>query len=288
MKKLLKYILPGILSGMAMVSCNLNSMPEFDDADSFAAFSKVSYQVNENAGKLTIPVTIASVEPKNTIVTYEVVDGTAKLGDDFTLADESATLAFDGKTRTMDIVINISDKYVGEYTSSKTFTVKLVSGGSVNIGAEDSCTITISDLDHPLNDILGSYTASGTDNWEGNVSWDVELIADPDGNTEMVWIYGISMSFPGETYKMYGNVSGEKGARKITVPLGQSFTFQGNELSLWDFDGQYLNNTGNLEFTATATGFTTATGFGIGRETEDNMISLYDLYLPGTVSWVKK
>lgn len=287
MKKILAYIFSGALLSFALVSCNLNSMPEFDDADSFAAFTKVSYQFNENAGSISIPVTVASVEPKNTIVTYEVVDGTAKLGDDYTLADESAVLTFDGKIRTANIVINISDKYVGQYTGSKTFTIKLVSGGSVNLGAEDSCTITIADLDHPLNDILGSYTASATDYWSGNTSWDLELVADPDGNTAMVWIYGISASFPGETYKMYGNVSGEIGERQISVPLGQSFKYSSYELSLWDFDGQYLNNTGNLEFTAAAGGFATASGYGIGYEAEENSVSLFDLYLPG-VTWTKK
>ena len=84
------------------VACDPNKTPEFDDADAFASFDKASFAFNETAGTISIPVTVASVNPLKTSVTYEVdtEKSTAVVGEDFSFADNTGVLAFSGSERT--------------------------------------------------------------------------------------------------------------------------------------------------------------------------------------------
>ena len=140
-----------LISGLAMlsvaVSCDLNKTPVFDDADAFAAFDVTAVTVNEDAGTVSIPVTIASVNPMAATISYTVEDGSAKAGTNYSLVDESAVLVFDGENRTRNIEININN--VDEYTGNLSFTVRIISAGSLKVGAESECTVTIADLNHP-------------------------------------------------------------------------------------------------------------------------------------------
>ena len=294
MKNVFFKIMAGAAAITALASCNLNDYPTFQESDSFVAMDKSAIIVDETVGTITIPVTIASIDPIKTAVTYEVVEHTAKLGTDFTLEDDSAVLTFDGKERTKYIVVDIANQ-TGKYTGDLSFTINLLSAGkTLNLGANASCTVKISDLDHPLGSILGSYTAKANDYFEGGatVTWTLTMYKD-DVDTKVVWIDGITAYFaekyPSADFRVYGNVSAD--LTTISIPLGQVLpetAGTSQELSLWGFDGSGVSRSGNLEFTF-ADGVWTleGVGLGVGYATASGSVSLYDLYNPDSVSWTK-
>lgn len=217
MKNTIKYIACALALSAAFSCSKLNETPVFQASDSFVAFDKSAVSINENGGVVSLPISIASIDPVGVTVAYEVVDGTAKNGVNFSLVNESATYTFDGKQRNATIDINVVD-LAGEFTGDLSFTVNLVSAGDLKIGANNSCTITINDLDHPLSDILGTYTAAGESYFNGPASWEAEFIKDAV-DLNKVWMRGLAPGFATETDLIYGIVSEDHNT--ITVPIGQ-------------------------------------------------------------------
>lgn len=293
MKTIFKYI-AGAVAVAALAGCNLNPLPTFDQADSFVAFDRGSVTVDENAGTVTLPLTIASVDPVKTNISYELVDGTAKQGVNYDSLDESAVVVFDGTERTGSIVISIKE-LAGTYTGDLSFSVKLVAATGINLGASNVCTVTINDLDHPLSAILGEYTSTANDYFDKvDVSWTVTLMKDPK-DVNIVWVDGFSKSFvgtyPSYDYRFYGNVVKDDDGTitGINFPCGQVFAdkVNGNEAKLWAFEGgNSVTTSGNISFEVTSNGFASANGFGIGFK-GDSGVQLFDMYNPGIV-WVKK
>ncbi len=285
MKNLFK-IFTGAMTLAAVVSCDLNKTPVFDDKDAFVAIDITSVSVDENAGTVSIPVTIASANPMNTTVTYEVVDSTAKNGVNFSLTDESAVLLYDGEARTMNIVLNIIDK-PGVPDGDLIFTVNLLgAGNSLNLGANSSCTVKIADLDHPLADILGTYTVTTTDAGLGETSFQMTMEKDSEDPT-VVWVSPICpfLTTYGLPMKVYGNVSEDH--KTISIPCGQTFEDYITLVQL-EFDGSYIypESSGNIEMTSTTSGvFTTEQGIGLDVEG-----SYYGgaVMIQGTTVWTKK
>ena len=284
-----------ILAGAAMIaafaSCELNDVPAFDDADAFVAIDKTSILVDETVGTVTIPVTIASIDPVKTSVTYEAVDGTAKAGENYNLQDASGVLVFDGTVRTQNIVVDIVD-LTGSYTGDVTFTINLLSGGkTLNLGANASCTIKISDLDHPLADILGSYTCTAEDKGSGSVQWTMNMTKD-EKDVNVVWvdfICPLAANNPTMKFSVYGKVSEDH--KTIEFPCGQKpgaeygtddpFTF------IWfDYDNGYqVEESGNVTMTSETPGvFTTEDGMGF---CSTSYVFNGGMILKGTAVWTK-
>ncbi len=237
MKKVFN-ILSVMALGSALVGCNLNTEPIFDDKDAFVAFDKSSASISETGATISIPVTLASVSGIATTISYEAVDGTAKLGTDYELADGSATLKFGPDARTQNIVINILP-HLGTYTGDLKFTLQFKSTGDVNAGYENSCVITITDTDHPLNFILNTYSGSADSYFasRGHFDWDIKIDKDPE-DVSKVWISNLDPYFlvngfgaPNYNY-FYGIVNEEK--TEITIPMGQKLGYQNTELVGWD------------------------------------------------------
>ena len=292
MKNILKYI-AGVAAVAALAGCNLNPLPTFDESESFVAFDKSAVSVNEDAGTVTLPLTIASLDVVKSNVSYELVDGTAKAGTNYESNDESAVVVFDGESRTGSIVVNI--KNIAGYTGDLSFTVKIVSATGLKLGASSACTVTINDLDHPLSAILGEYTATAHDYFDdADVNWTVTLMKDPK-DVNVVWVDGFTATFagyyPSADYRIYGNVTKDEEGNitGINFPCGQSLAtaVSGRSLSLWSFDGDSVYSSGNIAFTTIANGFATEDGYGIGYKADSGGVSLYDLLNPGIV-WVKK
>ena len=217
MKNTIKYIACALALSAAFSCSKLNETPVFQASDSFVAFDKTAVSINENGGVVSLPISIASIDPVGVTVAYEVVDGTAKNGVNFSLVNESATYTFDGKQRNATIDINVVD-LAGEFTGDLSFTVNLVSAGDLKLGANRSCTITISDLDHPLSDILGTYTVNGESYFNGPASWEGEFIKDAV-DLNKVWMRGLAPGFATATDLIYGMVSEDHNT--ITIPMGQ-------------------------------------------------------------------
>lgn len=212
-----------ILCGAAILaSCSgLNTTPVFEESESFAALTLSSVSVDEDEGTVTIPVQIASISPVNTAVSYKIVDGTAKVGEDYEDPNTSAVLTFKDNSREENIVINIIPK-LGKYTGDLNFTVELVSATGLKLSMEKTCKVTISDLDHPLGPILGKYKASATSSYDGDVTWTMTLIKDPK-DVKVVWIDQLTNEMIGESCRFYANVSFDEdnNITGFTCPSGQ-------------------------------------------------------------------
>lgn len=292
MKNIFFKIMAGAALVTAFASCELNDFPTFDEADSFVAIDKTAIMVDETAGQVIIPVTIASIDPMKTAVTYEVVDSTAKVNKHYKITDESGVLSFDGTTRTQNIVVDIIDS-TGVYTGDLVFTVNLLSGGkNLNLGANATCVVKIGDLDHPLAAILGTYKATGFSYFDGvQETWKLTMYKD-DEDIKVVWIDGIISGFagtyPSADFRVYGNVSDDMNT--ISLPLGQVLPtlYSGTALSLWAFNGSSVSSSGTLEFTCKDGVWTLPdVGLGVGYQT-DAGVSLFGLYNPNTISWTKE
>lgn len=212
MRKILSLLTIAVL--VLFASCDkLNEMPEFSDGDAFVSFDKTSLKVNENGVTLNVPVTLASVKGISATVSYSVVNGTAAQGTNFTLADGSATLTFDATNRTQNIVINIINN-PGVYTGDLNFQLVLSADGTIKPSAENTCTITISDLDHPLAAILGTWSATGTSYFNGSETWEMVFSKDASDVT-IVWIDNFVTG--GSSELIYGVVNAAKTEIKIPV-----------------------------------------------------------------------
>lgn len=263
------YRILAIMAAAAFaVACDPNKTPEFNDEDAFASFDKASFAFNETAGTISIPVTVASINPLKTSVTYEVdtEKSTAVVGEDFSFADNTGVLAFSGSERTKTIDIKLEDKS-GIYTGDKSIVIKLKSAVGVNVGAENSCRISILDLDHPLADILGDYTVTCTDYYNGAVSYTMTLSKDPDDIT-IVWCNALAPVCLTATeadgpMDCWGKVSEDHST--ITFEIGQKpgadFGYGSMVLCEWYLQGGglYVNYSGDpIVLTKTADGtFTT-------------------------------
>lgn len=247
MKKIF-YLFSIVVLGSLAASCNLNELPTFDDKDAFAAFSSASLKIAENGGTLNIPVHVASLNGVPTTVTYEFVDGSAKQGIDFEDASGTGSISFAAGESTKNIVVKIIE-HPGVFTGDRSFTVKFKSTGDIKMGASNTCSVTINDLDHPLAAILGDYTAKGTSYFNGASEWTMSLRKDAS-DVSKVWFYNIfgSDGWAADDTMFYGIVNDEK--TLITIPLGQEAEYlrasTGKHPLLLGFIDDDTTDSGNL------------------------------------------
>jgi len=212
MRKILSLMTIAIL--VVFASCDkLNEIPVFEESNAFVAFDKTALSANESAGTINVPVTLASINGISTSVNYTVTEGTATQGTYFSLAD--GTLTFDAENRTQNIVVNIVNQ-AGLYTGDKKFTITLSADGTVKPSAENVCTITIVDLDHPLAAILGNWNATGISYFNGSETWVMTFTKDAK-DVSVVWIDNFVKG--GSTEKIYGTVNAAQ--TQIKIPIFQ-------------------------------------------------------------------
>lgn len=287
MKKIFYYI--GIIAlGLAAASCDdYNSAPVFDDANAFVEFGATSVSIAEDGGLISIPVTLASVKGIEENVSYAAVDGSAIEGKDFELVDGTATLKFDAQNRTQNIQVKILDR-AGEYTGDLRFKIEIKSAGSVGVGMNSSCTVTITDNDHPLAAILGNYTVSGESYFDGAHQWTATFTKDPD-DISVVHIKGLTYDLSDE---VTGQVSEDQST--ITIGLGQLFYTGSYKIKLYSFDGQYYYTESEMDSLVLKKDDTGAyvfneygPGFYVFDATTGEGLGFWDIFFPG-VSFTKK
>lgn len=284
MKKVLTYISLFVFGAALFSSCNLNESPKFNDKDAFVAFDKAAVSVKEEGETVVIPVTLASLKGVATTISYEAVDGTAKNGVDFTLADETGTLTFSAEARTQYITVNIIERD-GVFTGDLKFSLKFKSTGDVVAGAENSCTITILDHDHPLSAILGKYSASAESYYNGPSTWDLEIMKD-EKDVTMVWFAGIipyfatSFAYPSADTRFYGIADLEAGT--ISIPIGQTcaYKYSGTyDIYLYGVDFPSVVESGNIVLKVNTTDGVVITSEDLGIYIVDDS-GAWDLILP--------
>lgn len=298
MKNTLKYISILVLGVLAAASCNLNNYPVFDDNDAFVAFDATGYEFNEpQAGQtdtVNVYVTLASVAGLSSTVAYEVVEDTtialpAVQGYDYDLLDENGVLRFDENNRTCAIPIVLYSPTSGGadgYTGNKSFRLSFKSTGSVNAGSENTCLITIADIDHPLNAILGTYNMTGESYFSGPVAWPMTLSRD-EADVNLVWFSGLvdTQTIGG----FYGTVTMDEETGKIpvsiTIQMGQQSTQTTSTCFLYgmDADGQYYSTSGEMpvEIDYTAGTRITFTKYGPSLCADPDAGSFYGIILAG-------
>ncbi len=192
MKNILKLLTISLL--VIFASCDTNKFPEFDDSNSFVAFDNAEMSIAEDAETLRIPVTLASVNGVSASVNFDIMDGTAEEGVNYTLVSENKTLTFDAQNRTQFIEVSIINN-PGVFTGDIRFEIILSDDGKVKPSLENKCTVTIQDRDHPLSAFLGEWTATATSNYFGDVQWAVTIAKDED-DVSVVWVTNIVYGFP--------------------------------------------------------------------------------------------
>ena len=273
MKNYNKILTIAFVALLLVPSCKkLNQTPVFEASESFAAFKTSSAKVDENKGQVVIPVQIASIDPVQTAVSYKLVDGSAKVNENYKDTNDSAVLTFDGTTREQNITIEILDK-AGAFTGDLNFSVELIAATGLKLSAENKCTVTIIDLDHPLAAILGEYEVSAYGHWEHELTYKMNLSKDPK-DISIVWCDGILPMVAGNASfsPVYAVVTKDEETEKytLTFPMeqvlaGDAVTGDGDLvlLELYYSGGYYLGDAETIEFKQTGdVVFETTTGIG--------------------------
>ena len=215
MKKSIQLFSMMAIAGWVILSCSkMNEPPTFDDKDAFVAFNNASISFDENVGVANIPVSLVSLNGFTTSVSYNVTNGTAQQGVDYTVASGNQ-LNFTPAAPEQYIQIQIVN-HEGLFTGDLSFTVELTDAGSVQMGAIKRIAVTILDLDHPLTPILGTYTASGESGFFGEESWTITLSKD-ENDLSKIWITNFVYGGSSASTPIYGIVDEEMTEIKIPV-----------------------------------------------------------------------
>ncbi len=254
MKLNIKYLSFLLAGAFALASCDKNEPNVFDDKDAFVAFDAVSVTYAEDYSKdgatFKIPVTLASVKGVEETVKFEVVTPEQKgavAGVNFELVTTTGVLSFDAEKRTQ--YIEFKTMADGEYTGDLKFSVKLLPSETLPVGSESECTVTISDIDHPLTFMLGSYTATGVNYWNGPTTWTMTFYKDAEDDHK-VWIDNLfeKEGWAAEDTRYYGIVSDDN--TTLNIPFGQESEYKysnGKPVTLLGFDGENGYDTGSVD-----------------------------------------
>lgn len=270
MKLNIKYLSFLLAGAVTLASCDKNEPNVFDDKDAFVAFDAVSVTYAEDYSKdgatFKIPVTLASVKGLDETVKFEVVTPEQKgavAGVNYELLTTTGVLSFNAENRTQ--YIEFKTMTDGEYTGDLKFIVKLLPSETLPVGSESECTVTISDIDHPLTFILGDFTASGTDYWDGPATWTITIHKDAEDDHK-VWFDNL-FNNPGwidPRTRFYGVVNDEKTV--INIPFGQESEYKysnGMPLILLGLDNDlYGHDTGSVDVAITVDGANVSLDFG--------------------------
>lgn len=236
MKKIINITL--VLAASAVIfSCEKNQPKVFSDANAFVAFDKAAVAIDEgvvnpetgvisqNPNTLKLPVTLGSVKGKTAKISFEVKDGTAKAGVNYKVVTKGA-LSFNAENRTQ--YIEVQPLYEDAYTGDLKFTVSLKAASGIAVGAASTCTVTISDLDHPLSALIGNYEASSSTDAYQN-PWTMTLYKD-ENDDHVVWFFNIFSNSGWAIAKTmyYGTVEEDANGKLdiIKLPFGQACEYK--------------------------------------------------------------
>lgn len=283
------------LAAVALASCN-NDQPEFNDKDAFVSFTDTKASVDENKATLEIPVQLSSLKGKEGSVDFEITaDKTAPAveGTNYTVANATRTLTFTKESNVQNIKLNIVD-LAGTFTGDLRLNIKLKNAKGVNLGAESSFDVTIVDLDHPLAFMLGTFSASGTSQFNGAETWTVNIAKD-DNDVNKVWITNMVLGASSAAYPIYGTVNEEK--TEIRIPAYQVMTKSSSYpavlFTILDSEGENIvedymlgkittDANGKAIISFTDNFFGTAV-FDSATPSENSILGFLNLYQPGVV-----
>lgn len=266
MKSLYTYIGAVLAAASILASCDKNEPSKFNDKDAFVAFDKTSLTLSEGSEDvLKIPVTLASVAGLEETIKFEIKEPekkAAKQGVNYEVLTKTGTLSFNAENRTRYIEVKaIPD---GEYTGDLQFSVVIYGTETIKLGSENTCTVTLNDVDHPLGFMLGAYTATGVSYFNGPSTWTMTFFKDADDDHK-VWIDNLFQndSFAGADTRYYGIVNED--LTSLNIPFGQESEYKysnGNPITLLGFDGEYGHDTGSVDVAIVQDGDKVTLDFG--------------------------
>lgn len=226
------------VAALALASCN-NDLPKFNDADCFAAFATTSYSIEENdaTGVLEIPVTLASVSGIEGSVNFNIEPDATKpavQGTNYTILNTNNTLSFTKDEPVQYIKVKVIDN--SYFSGDLSFKLTLSDPLNAKLGAVNSCVVKITDDEHPLAFILGTFSATGVSDWGDALAWTVKIEKD-DTDLTKVWIS--NMVPGGSSEKIYGTVNTEK--TELYIPVGQTISTSSSYPHIY-FEGYYGPN----------------------------------------------
>lgn len=272
-----------IAGALLLVACN-NDLPKFDDKDAYVAFTNTSMSVDENveSGTLDIPVLFTSLNGLETKVDFEIVDNTARQGINFELVNSNSTLQFTKDAPMQNITIRILDNDV--FGGDVDFMIKLKQTEGTTLGAVQTCNIKIVDNEHPLAEILGTYTGAGESYFGGALSWTLTLEKDED-DVSTVWIGNLVPD--GGNLKVYGVVNDDK--TEIRIPVDQALVKDRAQLTGLDPETEDPMQAGTNIIGTIANGKITINNamYGSGVFEDGKLSGFYEIVKNGSV-WTKQ
>ncbi len=227
-----------VFAALAVISLGAcNNKVEYK-SNPMVAIDCKSKEIKESSEgvKVAIPVHLYNTKEACTVA-YSVTPINATEGKDYVLDDNSGVLNFAAGVDSLAIPFTIYGQ-PGTYTGKVSFQIDLKSASNdVKITPFNSCVVSIADLDHPLSDILGDYTADGTCGFGRNTQWPVKFTADEKDVTK-VWIdYIIGFAALNNAqdwgdWSCYGIVSEDH--KTITIPYLQKTDIE------WTADGDFM------------------------------------------------
>lgn len=226
MKKI--YLVLAAALAFSAISCDRTN--PYHGESSFVTFScENTYSLREDAGSFVLPIRVIG-EHGNFSVTVSGEDGTAKNNTHYTILEPaSGVLGFE----TQDTVkyVRIGVKHIEGYVEpgSVDFKVNIDNAtAGIERGSRRTVAVTITDADHPLSDIIGSWKVKAYDAQSNSSYSEVNYIMNLkayDGDVTRVWCDGINsfaQTMKGYGYKIndvYGIVSEDHST--ISFPCGQ-------------------------------------------------------------------
>lgn len=304
MKNIFKYSAVAV-AAFALASCSdLNQEPVFQRDDAFVAFSKSSVSVSEAAGTVTITLSQAAVDPIKSVVAYEVLDKktdttgtyTAEKGVNFVDNSIDGLLFFENGSRTasitFDIINPVDENGKTIFTGDLTFGIRILSASNkVDLGSDNECVVTISDLDHPLASILGEFNVAAESYFPdlGSESWTITISKVPNSITSVSIgnLWDIANYDPSE---VVGTISRNDAGDidKLIIPAGKTWVYGNYEFVPVVAVGGNLKNDQPMVFNydAATNSFSMAAGqiYGLELFNGGKDQGQYDLYTEWTMT----
>lgn len=216
----------------ALASCNQKA--EFHTT-SYVAMSASSIDVREDAGSVEIPVyaytqqgdlSFPRAESANTMVTFEVIPGTALDGENYSVEPANGVLNFSNSSEATITVTVVDHDDPVNIDPTRDFTIRLTSTtNGYDIGGMDQTVVNITDADNPLLEIAGTYVAEDVRNTMSGALTDFTLNIQPvSGSTIAVTVTGLLPVVDAEA-SVVGVVSGNI----ITLMSQQTVAQSGGE-----------------------------------------------------------
>ena len=156
--------------------------------ETYATLYKTSYMVDENAGEVKLPVILRNSNGSEVQISVAATEGKAIEGTDFEIiSPASGILTFTGESDTLEVVVKISDAFMGDFTGTKDFSLQIASiTDGVTVGNVNKTSISINDLDHPLAPFVGVWSGTTSEQFSGaSMSMSYEIATNPDDVTKL-------------------------------------------------------------------------------------------------------